>query len=135
MGEFLILLGAFQTHPWVTVAATLGVVFAAYYLLPMVQKIAWNPLDKEENRHLPDLGRRELAIMAPLVALIVLIGVWPRPFLDRVGPTADAFVTRLRIAAWTMESGQARALPAGPARPAAPSRPEPERRPRERSER
>ncbi|MGH7545800.1 MAG: complex I subunit 4 family protein, partial [Gemmatimonadota bacterium] len=100
VGEFLILVGAFQTHPWVTVLATLGVVFAAYYLLPMVQKIVWNPLDKEENRRLRDLSRREVITLAPLVAMIVLLGVYPGPFLDRIAPAADALVQRVHGAPW-----------------------------------
>ncbi|MBI4513626.1 MAG: NADH-quinone oxidoreductase subunit M [Gemmatimonadetes bacterium] len=120
VGEFLILLGAFRTHPWVTVLATLGVVFAAYYLLPMVRRIVWNPLDKEENRTLRDLSRRELAIMLPLVAMIVLLGVYPRPFLDRIGPSADAFVTVIRADAWAIEKGQPRVAVSPPARAARP---------------
>jgi NADH-quinone oxidoreductase subunit M len=106
VGEFLILLGAFQTYPVWTVCATLGVIFAAYYLLPMVGKIVWNPLT-EANRTLRDLTPRELSILVPLVALLVTIGVYPQPFLDRAGPASQAVVTRVRVGAWTQERARA----------------------------
>lgn len=87
IGEFLALLGTFQTHPWVAVIAATGVIFAGYYMLPMVQRILFNPLSNEANRSLPDLSRRELAVLAPLVALMIWMGVYPKPFLERMEPT------------------------------------------------
>mgnify|MGYP001373180727 CR=1 FL=1 len=84
VGEFLALLGAFQTHPWIAVLATTGVIFAAYYMLPMVQRIVFNALDKPENEKLEDLNRRELVVLAPLVVLILWMGVYPKPFLERM---------------------------------------------------
>ncbi|HUH13163.1 MAG TPA: NADH-quinone oxidoreductase subunit M [Longimicrobiales bacterium] len=83
VGEFLALLGTFETHPWIALVATLGVIFAAYYMLPMVQRIWFNALDKEENRHFPDLSRREMVVLAPLVAVMIWMGVYPKPFLER----------------------------------------------------
>ncbi len=87
VGEFLALLGTFQTHPWIAVLATGGVIFAAYYMLPMVQRILFNALDKPENESLPDLNRREMAVLAPLVVLMLWIGVYPKPFLERMEVT------------------------------------------------
>ncbi len=87
VGEFLALLGTFQTHPWVATIATTGVIFAAYYMLPMVQKIWFNRLDKPENQKVSDLSRRELVILAPLVAFMIVLGVYPKPFLDRTEVT------------------------------------------------
>ncbi|HEX7117224.1 MAG TPA: proton-conducting transporter membrane subunit, partial [Longimicrobiales bacterium] len=87
VGEFLALIGTFQTHPWIATLAAAGVIFAAYYMLPMVQKIVFNALDKPENAALPDLSRRELAVLAPLVALMIWIGVYPKPFLERMEVT------------------------------------------------
>jgi len=83
VGEFLALVGTFQTHPWVALVATTGVIFAAYYMLPMVQKIWFNAPDKPENRDLPDLSRRELTVLVPLVVVMIWMGVYPKPFLDR----------------------------------------------------
>jgi NADH-quinone oxidoreductase subunit M len=89
VSEFLVLLGAFQSHPWFALAAATGVIFAAYYMLPMVQKVAFNALSKPANRLIPDLNGRELAVLLPLVALILWIGFYPRPFLDRMESSAN----------------------------------------------
>ena len=91
IGEFLALLGTFQTHPWVALIAATGVIFAAYYMLPMVQRIWFNKLDRPENERLPDLSRREIVVLAPLVAGMIWMGVYPKPFLER----AEATVTEL----------------------------------------
>ena len=92
MGEFLALLGTFETHPWMAGVAGLGVIFAAYYMLPMVQRIFFNRLDKEENRVVPDLSRRELAILVPMIALMIWIGVQPAPIMRRMEPSVELLV-------------------------------------------
>ena len=86
--EFLVLVGAFIARPWMAVVAALGVIFAAYYMLPMVQRMLFNPLARRENSGLPDLNAREIGLLAPLVVLIILLGFYPRPFLDRMEPAA-----------------------------------------------
>ncbi len=91
VGEFLSLLGTFETHPWVATLATSGVIFAAYYMLPMVQKILFNRLERPENEGLRDLSAREAVILVPLLAGMVWLGVYPKPVLDRM----DATVTQL----------------------------------------
>jgi NADH-quinone oxidoreductase subunit M len=83
VGEFLALIGTFQTHPWTAVIASTGVIFAAYYMLPMVQKIWFNKLDKPENQKVTDLSRREAIVLAPLVVFMLVLGVYPKPFLKR----------------------------------------------------
>jgi NADH-quinone oxidoreductase subunit M len=92
VSEFLVLVGTFQKHPWFALAATTGVIFAAYYMLPMVQKVVFNPLSKPANRSIPDLNGRELAVLLPLVTLILWLGLYPRPFLDRMAPAASGVV-------------------------------------------
>ncbi|HVE78380.1 MAG TPA: NADH-quinone oxidoreductase subunit M, partial [Gemmatimonadaceae bacterium] len=95
VGEFLVLLGAFRTQPyWAAVAAT-GVIFAAVYLLWALQRILFNPLDKPANRAVPDINGRELALMLPLVAVILWMGVYPAPVLRRTEPAARRFVERV----------------------------------------
>ncbi len=91
VGEFLILLGAFQTHPLHTVAATAGVVLAAAYLLAFVGRIFHGPL-RPDLRGLPDLRPREYAVLAPLIALIVWVGWVPGPLLDRSEATVRALL-------------------------------------------
>lgn len=95
VGEFLALLGAFETHPTFAVIATGGVIFAAYYMLPMVQKVFFNALDEPENREMEDLSGREITILAPLCALMIWIGWHPTPFLERMEPDVRAVLERV----------------------------------------
>ena len=95
VGEFLILLGTFQTRPWIAAIATTGVIFAACYMLPMVQRILFNRLDRDENRVLPDMNLREKLVMAPLLVMIVLVGVLPGPFLVRTQASTEALLVRI----------------------------------------
>ncbi|MGE0160659.1 MAG: NuoM family protein [Gemmatimonadales bacterium] len=95
VGEFLALLGAFETHPVMATIATLGVIFAAYYMLPMVQRVFFNRLETDENRAFEDVTGRELAILAPLCALMIWIGWNPTPFLSRMEPSVRAVLERV----------------------------------------
>jgi NADH-quinone oxidoreductase subunit M len=99
IGEFLVLVGSFKEYPWLTGIAATGVIFAAAYLLWAIQRILFNPLDKKENEHIPDLNWRELAIMAPIVAAIIWLGVYPAPVLRRMEPSAERLVTQVRAGA------------------------------------
>ena len=96
VGEFLVLIGSFRTQPVFAVIATTAVIISAAYLLWAIQRILFNPLDKPENEHIPDLNRRELAIMIPLVAAIIWLGVYPAPVLRRMESAATRFVTHGR---------------------------------------
>jgi hypothetical protein len=71
------------------------VIFAAYYMLPMVQSVFFNKLETEENRHIEDLSPREMAILAPLCALMILIGWNPTPVLERMEPSVRAVIERV----------------------------------------
>jgi NADH-quinone oxidoreductase subunit M len=88
VSEFLVLLGTFQSHPWIALIAATGVILAAFYMLPMVQKILFNPLDRPANRRVPDLNAREILLLAPLVVGILWVGLYPKPVLDRMQPAA-----------------------------------------------
>jgi len=112
VGEFLVLVGSFGTQPVATLIAATGVIFAAAYLLWAVQRIIFNPLANPENEPLPDLSRRELVVLAPLLAGIVWIGLYPAPILRRVEPAAAALVDLVR------SPGMAPPRPIGPPRPA-----------------
>jgi NADH-quinone oxidoreductase subunit M len=89
LSEFLVLLGAFRSHPIAALIAATGVIFAAYYMLPMVQRTVFNALDRPANRHVPDLNAREILVLAPLVLLILWLGVYPKPVLDKMRPAAE----------------------------------------------
>jgi NADH-quinone oxidoreductase subunit M len=96
VGEFLVLIGSFRTYPVLTIIATTGVIFAAVYLLWAIQRILFNPLEKPENTHIPDLNRRELALLLPLVAAIIWLGVYPAPVLRRMEGSAQLLVNRVQ---------------------------------------
>jgi NADH-quinone oxidoreductase subunit M len=99
VGEFLALLGTFESHPILAIVATTGVIFAAYYMLPMVQKVFFNELERPENREVRDLSGREIAILAPLLALMILIGVHPTPVLERMEPSVRVVLERVEAGA------------------------------------
>jgi NADH-quinone oxidoreductase subunit M len=96
VGEFLVLIGAFRTYPVFTLIATTAVIFAAAYLLWAIQRIIFNSLDKPVNEHVPDLNRRELLLLAPLVIAILWLGLYPKPVLDRMQPSAERFVQQVQ---------------------------------------
>jgi NADH-quinone oxidoreductase subunit M len=94
VGEFLILLGGFNAHRWWAVVAATGVILAALYLLWAYQRVFHGTPD-DENASMPDLRFREGLLMAALVGLIVFLGVYPKPVLDRMEPSVDALIAHI----------------------------------------
>ncbi len=82
IGEFLILRGAFEASPWWAAAGVLGIVLGAAYTLWLYQRLMFGTVDRDANRALPDLSRREWGYMLPLVVLAFWIGIYPKPVLD-----------------------------------------------------
>ncbi len=93
-GEFLILVGSFLTRRWWTVVAAGGVILAALYLLWAYQRVFHGEPD-EDNAATPDLSWREGLVMAPLLGLIVFLGVYPKPLLERIEPSVDRLVAHI----------------------------------------
>ena len=91
VGEFLILLGSFITRRWWTVVAIFGVVLAALYLLWAYQRVFQGPTDGE-NASFREMRWTEGLVMVPLVALIVFIGVYPKPLLSRIEPSVNKLI-------------------------------------------
>jgi NADH-quinone oxidoreductase subunit M len=88
VGEFLIMIGTWTstavTHPWVaTMLAATGVIWAAVYMLWMLQRVVFGRINNPENAKLKDLNAREVGLLVPLLLLMVFMGVYPRTFLDR----------------------------------------------------
>jgi NADH-quinone oxidoreductase subunit M len=84
IGEFTILLGVANRNIIWAVFAAVGIVLGAAYLLWLYQRVFWGPLDNPANRVIPDMNARELALMVPLVALMIWIGIAPRIFFDAI---------------------------------------------------
>ena len=95
IGEFLILLGAFSVKPGWTAAAASGVILGAIYMLWMFRRVFFGPMTHPENQKLSDLNRRELLILAPVIALIIIMGIYPQPFLSRMKPSVDVTLQRI----------------------------------------
>lgn len=95
VGEFLILIGTFRQHPVAAVLATTGVIFAAAYMLPMVQRVLFGPVTDDANANLTDLSGRERSVLAPMLLLIIVIGVYPGPLLRRTEASVSALIEQV----------------------------------------
>lgn len=97
VGEFTILLGVLRANVlWAALAAT-GVILSAWYMLGMYQRVFHGePAQNEHTRHLVDVDRREIAILVPIIVLIVLLGVYPKPFFDVMQPSVDALLALVK---------------------------------------
>ncbi len=91
VGEFLVLLGSFGRFPIATLIATTVVVFSAAYLLWAVQRVFFNPLSNPANEGVHDLDRRELAVLVPMVAAMIWMGLYPEPLLRRTEAAARRY--------------------------------------------
>jgi len=100
VGEFFILLGTWMStavsRPWiVTMLAATGVIWAAVYMLWMLQRVVFGEVTNPENARLKDLNTRELGLLLPLMFLMLFMGVYPRVFLDRSRPSVEAIRARV----------------------------------------
>ena len=134
VGEFLILSGTWlsRLHAPALMAAlaSVGVILGAVYMLLLVERVFLGPIRKEENRTLRDLTVREGFVLAPMVALIVVMGLLPQPFLAPVKPAVDRLVQRFQ-AAETLRgvATQVGTVPSATSRPALSARTDPSARP------
>ncbi len=96
VGEFLILLGAFQVNPWLAAVATTGIIFAAVYLLWMYQRVIFGEIRHEENARLTDLNLREWAVLVPVLIFIVWIGVYPSLFTEKMRASVEALINQVQ---------------------------------------
>jgi NADH-quinone oxidoreductase subunit M len=88
ISEFLVLVGTFTTHRWFAIVATTGIVLAALYVLWMIQRAIHGPVAAAvENFH--DLTLRETWVIAPVMAVIVVLGFYPKPLLDAINPSVQ----------------------------------------------
>ncbi|MER6994757.1 NADH-quinone oxidoreductase subunit M [Streptomyces sp. NPDC000410] len=88
VSEFLVLVGTFARYPVIGIIATFGIVLAALYTLVLYQRTMTGPV-KEEVRTLPDLRLRELVVVTPLIALLIFLGVYPKPLTEIVNPAVE----------------------------------------------
>ncbi|NJQ02943.1 NADH-quinone oxidoreductase subunit M [Streptomyces zingiberis] len=95
VSEFLVLVGTFSRYPVIGIIATAGIVLAALYVLVLYQRTMTGPV-KESLGRMPDLRPRELAVAAPLIALLIFLGVFPRPLTEIVNPAVEHTLSDVR---------------------------------------
>ena len=98
VGEFLVLVGAFQVNTWLALLATSGIVLGAAYMLYLYRRVIFGELTKEDLKTMTDLSRREIAVFAPLVAATLWMGIWPEPFLDVVHASVANLIENYEVA-------------------------------------
>jgi NADH-quinone oxidoreductase subunit M len=96
VSEFLVLAGTFTTSITAAVLATLGIVLAALYILILYQRTMTGPV-RDSTRHLKDLNVREIAALTPLLALILVLGLFPKPALDIIRPAVNATLNHVGV--------------------------------------
>jgi NADH-quinone oxidoreductase subunit M len=118
VGEFMVIMGTFVSSALgmnaklqATIAAS-GVILAAVYMLMVVQKVFFGPLDNPKNKKLKDINVREVVALAPLVALVFVIGFFPNLFLSRMSEGVAASIQRFEAGrrAYSMDPGRKEAL-------------------------
>lgn len=93
VSEFLVLVGTYTRYPVAAVIATFGIILAALYILIPVQKALHGPTTAG-NENLPDLNKREIAAITPVIALIIALGFYPKPALEIINPAAQVTITK-----------------------------------------
>jgi len=96
VGEFLILVGSWPLSKAMVVVSSLGVILSAAYILWMVKRVLYGEVTNEKNRSLPDLDRREAAVLVPLCALALFMGVASPLFTRKMEPALDQLIRRAR---------------------------------------
>jgi NADH-quinone oxidoreductase subunit M len=96
VGEYLVLVGSFLSARWWTVVAAAGVILAALYLLWAYQRVFHGEPDAD-NEGFAEISWREGLVLAPLLATIVFLGVYPKPVLDRMEPAVDRLIEHVEV--------------------------------------
>ncbi len=104
VGEFLVLLGFYEISPVMTVLAGTSIIIGAVYMLSVYKKSFFGPVTKEENKTLKDLTPRETWSLIPLVAIVVWLGVYPKPVLDPINKSVNAMLVFMEEKAITAEA-------------------------------
>ncbi|MCE9507377.1 MAG: NADH-quinone oxidoreductase subunit M [Alphaproteobacteria bacterium] len=94
VGEFLVLLGAYQVNTLATALAATGVVLGAAYMLYLYKRVVFGELTRADVKAMTDISPREIAIFVPLIALVFWMGIYPSSFIDPMAPALEKIITR-----------------------------------------
>jgi NADH-quinone oxidoreductase subunit M len=108
VGEFLIMLGSFLRMRLATTFAVLGVILGALYMLWTYERVMFGPITKAVNETLADLTPREISVMVPVIALMLFMGLFPRPLISRIEPSVTAMLSHVGAAEARLERDRAR---------------------------
>jgi NADH-quinone oxidoreductase subunit M len=95
VSEFLVLLGTYSRHPVLGIIATFGIILAALYILVAYQRTMQGPVTVEANRGMADLDLREKLVIAPVLLVIIVLGVYPAPVLRVIEPSVQRVMERV----------------------------------------
>ncbi len=98
IGEFLSLLGAFRVNTWVAALAAIGVILGAVYMLMLVRRVLYGKLVRDDLKGLLDLSPREVAVFAPLIAMVLWMGIYPSSFISVMQPSVDHLLRQHQLA-------------------------------------
>jgi NADH-quinone oxidoreductase subunit M len=94
IGEFLVILGSFQANTWVAFLAATGVVLGAAYMLWLYRRVIFGVITREDLKDILDLSRREVLVFAPLIALVLWMGIYPSTFITPIRPAVERVAQR-----------------------------------------
>ncbi len=98
VGEFLALVGGYHASSWVAFIATTGIILGAAYMLYLYRRVAYGVLDKPDVAAMPDLSKRELALLAPIAAVVLWMGVYPESFIAPMRGDIGTLLARIERA-------------------------------------
>jgi NADH-quinone oxidoreductase subunit M len=98
VGEFLILIGTFQDNTWVAFLATIGIILGAAYMLWLYRRVIFGKITREDVKSMLDLSPREVAIFAPLVLVVLWMGIYPSSFLNVISVSVEALIQNYQTA-------------------------------------
>ena len=104
VGEFLVLIGFYQVSPIMTVLAGTSIIIGSVYMLTLFKKSFFGPVTKEENKTLKDLDAKETWSLVPLVAIVIWLGIYPKPILDPIDNSVKAMLNFMDEKAITQEA-------------------------------
>jgi NADH-quinone oxidoreductase subunit M len=104
VGEILVLIGAFQVNTWVAALATTGIVLSAAYALWLYRRIMFGEITRNDLREILDMNRREVLVFAPLIATVILFGIYPAPLLDVMHASVANLIEQHELALGTAKA-------------------------------
>jgi len=98
IGEFLVMVGAFEANTWVAALIATGMILGAAYMLWLYRRVIFGKLTKQELMSILDLSRREVLVFAPLLLMVFWMGIYPVSFLEIMGPSVENLIEQYETA-------------------------------------